>query len=59
MTNGDAKERNDHIAFLKPNGSFLPIEAQKLAGLDMSRPNPAQIACRIFAGLVDELEILL
>ncbi|MCL2600554.1 MAG: oligoendopeptidase F family protein [Treponema sp.] len=56
---GDEMERDDYIAFLKSGGSSFPMDTLKLAGVDMSRPEPVQAACRVFAGLVDELERLL
>ncbi|MCL2600553.1 MAG: M3 family metallopeptidase, partial [Treponema sp.] len=56
---GGENERADYIEFLKSGGSRFPIDALKLAGIDMSRPEPVQAACRVFAGLVDELERLL
>ena len=59
VLSGGESERRDYIAFLKSGGSRFPIDALKIAGLDMSRPDPVQAACRVFAGLVDELERLL
>ncbi|MCL2600827.1 MAG: oligoendopeptidase F family protein, partial [Treponema sp.] len=56
---GGESEREDYIAFLKSGGSRFPMDSLKLAGVDMSRPEPVQAACRVFAGLVDELERLL
>ena len=56
---GGEKEREDYFAFLKSGGSRFPIDALRLAGVDMSKPEPVQAACRVFAGLVDELERLL
>ena len=56
---GGGKEREDYFAFLRSGGSRFPIDALRLAGVDMGRPEPVQSACRFFAGLVDELEKLL
>jgi len=56
---GGESERTDYIEFLKSGGSRFPIDALKVAGVDMSQPEPVQAACRVFAGLVDELEGLL
>jgi len=56
---GGESERADYIAFLKSGGSRFPIDALKIAGVDMGRPEPIRAACRVFAGLVDELERLL
>jgi len=59
VLDGGAKERDDYFAFLKSGGSRFPIDALKVAGVDMSKPEPVQAACKVFAGLVDELERLL
>ncbi|GHV94792.1 oligoendopeptidase F [Spirochaetia bacterium] len=56
---GGAQEREDYFAFLKSGGSRFPIESLKVAGVDMSSPEPVQAACRSFGRLVDELEKLL
>jgi len=56
---GGGSERADYIAFLKSGGSRFPMDALKIAGIDMSQPEPVQAACQVFAGLVDELERLL
>ena len=59
VLSGGAGERDDYFAFLKSGGSRFPIDSLKLAGVDMSGPEPVRAACWIFAGLVDELEKLL
>ncbi|MCL2193075.1 MAG: oligoendopeptidase F [Treponema sp.] len=56
---GGEKERGDYFTFLKSGGSRFPIDALKVAGVDMGAPEPVRDACGIFAGLVDELERLL
>ncbi|MCL2185809.1 MAG: oligoendopeptidase F [Treponema sp.] len=56
---GGAKERDDYFAFLKSGGSRFPIDALKVAGVDMSSPEPVNAACDAFGKLVDELEKLL
>jgi len=56
---GGAKEREDYFTFLKSGGSRFPIDALKVAGVDMSSPEPVNAACDSFAKLVDELEKLL
>jgi oligoendopeptidase F len=49
----------DYFAFLSSGGSRFPIESLKVAGVDMSSPEPVAAACHIFSSLVDELEALL
>jgi len=56
---GGAAEREDYFAFLKSGGSRFPIDALKTAGVDMGTPRPVEAACRVFAGLVDEMEKLM
>ena len=56
---GGEREREDYFSFLKSGGSRFPIDSLKVAGVDMSTPEPVQAACRRFARLVDELEKLL
>lgn len=58
LTGGNA-EREDYFNFLKSGGSRYPLEALKVAGVDMSTPAPVQAACDHFAKLVDELEAAL
>jgi oligoendopeptidase F len=59
VLSGGEKEREDYFAFLKSGGSRFPIESLKVAGVDMSSPQPVQSACRSFERLVGELEKLL
>jgi oligoendopeptidase F len=59
VLSGGEREREDYFAFLKSGGSRFPIESLKLAGVDMSAPEPVRAACRTFSGLVDELEKML
>jgi oligoendopeptidase F len=53
---GGKKERDDYFSFLKSGGSRYPVDALKVAGVDMASPEPVEAACRAFASLVDELE---
>ncbi|MDR2701022.1 MAG: oligoendopeptidase F [Spirochaetaceae bacterium] len=59
VLSGGEQERNDYFAFLKSGGSRFPIESLRVAGVDMSSPEPVQAACKAFERLVDELETLL
>jgi len=59
VLSGGKQEREDYFSFLKSGGSRFPIESLKMAGVDMSRPEPIQAACDTFARLVQELEGLL
>ena len=59
VLSGGKQEREDYFSFLKSGGSRFPIESLKMAGVDMSRPEPIQAACGTFGKLVKELEALL
>ena len=56
VLSGGEAEREDYFAFLKSGGSRFPIEALKIAGVDMSSPEPVQAACGAFERLVNTLE---
>ncbi len=56
---GGARERDDYFAFLRSGGSRFPIEALKVAGVDMSSSAPIEAACAEFAANVQELKRLL
>jgi oligoendopeptidase F len=56
---GGEKEKEDYFAFLKSGGSRFPIDALKIAGVDMNSPEPVNAACNTFKQLVDELEELI
>jgi oligoendopeptidase F len=56
---GGKQEREDYFSFLRSGGSRFPIDSLKIAGVDMSTPEPVRAACRHFAHLVGELEKLL
>lgn len=51
--------RKAYIEFLKSGSSDYPVELLKLAGVDMSSPEPIRMAMETFKELVDELESLL
>ena len=56
---GGTQERDDYLNFLKSGGSRYPIEALKLAGVDMERPEPIKKALETFSSLLDRFEALL
>jgi oligoendopeptidase F len=59
ISEGGASAAADYIAFLKTGESDDPIELLKIAGVDMSRPEPVDAAMDAFESLLDELEALL
>ena len=58
LTEGESA-RKDYIEFLKSGSSNYPVELLKIAGVDMSSPEPIRMAMETFKDLVDELEKLL
>lgn len=57
LTEG-APARDAYIEFLKSGDSDDPIELLKIAGVDMSRPDPIQKAMDTFESLIVEMEKL-
>jgi len=48
----------NYLKFLQAGGSIYPLDALKLAGVDMTSPEPVESAFAVLAGLVDRLEKL-
>ncbi len=49
VLSGGEKERKDYFIFLASGGSRFPLEALKVAGVDMANPQPVRAACARFA----------
>ncbi len=58
LTEGEPAAK-DYISFLKTGESDYPIKLLKIAGVDMSSPEPVQQAMETFNQLLDEFESLL
>lgn len=56
---GGEKERTEYLNFLKCGGSVYPLEALKIAGVDMQSVQPVKKAIEKFRTLLKELESLL
>ena len=50
---------DDYMKFLSAGGSLPPLDALRLAGVDMENPATVQDALKVFADTVDQLEALL
>lgn len=59
ISTGGKSERDDYFRFLKSGGTRYPIEALRVAGVDMLSPEPVKAACAEFARIVAELDSLL
>ena len=55
---GNKEARQNYLSFLGAGGSLYAMDAFKLAGVDMSRPEPVEKAFEVLAGFVDRLEQL-
>jgi oligoendopeptidase F len=49
---------SDYLRFLTTGDSDEPIELLKIAGVDMSKPDPIQDAMKVFGELVAEFDEL-
>jgi oligoendopeptidase F len=47
-----------YLSFLRAGDSLYPLDALKLAGIDMSTPEPVERAFGILNGMVDRLDKL-
>jgi oligoendopeptidase F len=47
-----------YMDFLKAGSSIYPLDALKMAGVDMTNPEPVESAFAVLAGIVDRLEAL-
>ena len=50
--------RDSYLEFLRTGDSGTPVELLKIAGVDMSSPEPIKAAMKVFESLVDEFEKL-
>jgi len=58
VADGDAKAVECYLAFLKSGGSMFPLEGLRLAGVDMTSPEPVEAAFATLARMVARLEEL-
>ncbi|MBX7213063.1 MAG: oligoendopeptidase F [Thermoflexales bacterium] len=59
ILNGAPGAVADYRAMLRAGSALYPLDALKLAGVDMTRPEPVEKAFALLAGLVDRLEGLI
>ncbi|MAT96674.1 MAG: oligoendopeptidase F [Anaerolineaceae bacterium] len=55
---GDNGAADNYLSFLKAGGSVFPLDALKIAGVDMTSPEPVETTFGVLAGYVDRLEAL-
>lgn len=59
VLNGAPNAVDNYLAFLKAGGSLYPLDALKLAGVDMTSPEPVEQTFGVLGRLVDRLERLI
>jgi oligoendopeptidase F len=58
ILDGGQEQVDDYLAFLSAGGSLYPIDALKLAGVDMTTPDAVEQTYGVLADYVDRLETL-
>ena len=53
---GQADAAENYLTFLKAGGSLYPLDALKVAGVDLSSSAPVEATFEVLAGLVERLE---
>lgn len=59
VLSGESGSVDAYLNFLRSGGSKFPLEALKIAGVDMTMPAPIESALQLFERRLDELESLL
>ncbi len=59
ILSGDKEALENYLTFLKSGSSEKPLELLKIAGVDLTKPEPIANALNIFSNLVDEFEELM
>jgi oligoendopeptidase F len=59
ILSGEDGAVQDYLNFLKAGDSMYPLEALKMAGVDLTHPEPVRVTFGVMADLVDRLEALL
>lgn len=59
IVRGEPGSVEQYLGFLKAGGSMYPLDALRMAGVDLSKPEPVESAFATLSGYVDMLEELL
>jgi oligoendopeptidase F len=59
VLSGNESARQSYLRFLKAGDSLYPLDALKLAGVDLSSPEPVEKTFEVLSGMIDRLEKLL
>ncbi len=55
---GESGAAENYLAFIRAGGSLFPLDALRLAGVDMTRREPVETAFAVMASMVERLEQL-
>ena len=58
ILSGQPNTVEHYLNFLKAGGSVYPLDALKMAGVDMTTPQPIEETFSVMSGLIDRLETL-
>ena len=58
ILSGEAGAVDDYLRFLKAGSSVYPLDALKLAGVDLTTPQAVEETFDVLSGMVDQLEAL-
>lgn len=59
IQSGEPDAVDNYLSFLKAGSSMYPLEALKMAGVDLTEPEPVEKTFAVLADMVERLEILL
>jgi oligoendopeptidase F len=59
LSGDDPGAVNDYLGFLKTGGSAYPLDALKLAGVDLTTPEAVEVTFGVLGDMVDRLEVLI
>ena len=58
VLNNEPNAVENYLAFLKSGSSMYPLDALKMAGVDMTSPTPIEDTFDVMRQLIDRLEVL-
>jgi oligoendopeptidase F len=58
VLSGEENAAEDYLKFLRAGGSMYPLDALKMAGVDLSKPEPVETTFQILADLIERLDQL-
>jgi oligoendopeptidase F len=59
ILSGEKGAVEDYLSFLRAGGSMYPLDALKMAGVDLTTTKAVEVAFEVLSGLVDRLEELI